>query len=118
MSSCGCSVRPLPHLGPAGTVVGMKRLATFTSAAALGLGLIAAGAGTASADPYDCSAWTSGQNGHARCTNGWGEYRVYGACDGKTQSYQRWGNWTWVANLSTFSCNAGDRPLYAGVQVR
>jgi hypothetical protein len=92
----------------------------LTSAAALGLGLLAAGAGTASADPYDCSTWPSGQNGHARCFNGTGEYRAYGACNGQTQSYQAYGNWARGGNLSTFSCSrsSSDRPYYVSLQVR
>jgi hypothetical protein len=98
----------------------MRRLATLTASAALGLGLIAAGAGTAAADPYDCSAWKSGQNGHARCLNGTGEYRVYGSCLGQTQSYPAYGNWARVANLSTFTCSrsSSDRAYHVDLQVR
>lgn len=89
------------------------------SAAALGLGLVVTTGGPAAADPYDCGSWTSGQYGYARCTNGTGEFRSYGACDGATQSYKPLpGPWVRVGSTSRFSCRTGDTALWAGVQVR
>lgn len=92
----------------------------MASAAVLGLGLVVGGGATASADPYDCSAWPSGRSGYARCLNGTGEYRVTGYCEAGNQNFApvKYPNWVRVGQLSSYTCAVGHSPASVGLQVR
>ncbi|MGW0552509.1 hypothetical protein [Streptomyces altiplanensis] len=99
----------------------MKRVGSWLSSLALGVGLVVAAGSPAAADPYDCSTWyKSSTTAAGTCTNGTGEFRVYTRCDRNwAQDYTVYDpTWRRVGATSTAICHSGGTPYGAGIQVR
>lgn len=59
----------------------MKRTALLASTAIVGAALMVGGAGTAAADPYDCSPDFTYNGVIVTCYGGTGEYRAIAKCE-------------------------------------
>jgi hypothetical protein len=73
----------------------MKRIAMFAGTALVGAALLTGGAGTASADPYDCSPDFTYNGVIVTCYGGTGEYRAIAKC--------KWGSFTTEVYATTWS---------------
>lgn len=98
----------------------MRRAGVLTLLTMLvGTGLVAT-AGSASADPYDCSVSTYNKTwGRGTCTNGTGTFRVYTRCDKPWASdYTVYAShYTRVGETSWASCSDGNRAYSPGIQI-